>query len=118
MKTIILFFISILFLCSYASAQASSAYDSTLAKKLGGDNYGMKKYVLVILTTGQADIKEKKTLDSLFGGHMKNIGTLADEGKLVVAGPFGKNDLTYRGIFVFNTSSIDDTKAMVATDLQ
>lgn len=51
-----------------------------------------------MLTTGPADIR-KKTPDSLFAGHIKNIETLAEEGKLVVASPFGKKDITYRGIF-------------------
>ena len=99
-----------------AQEKTKPAYDSVLAKKLGADAYGMKQYVMVILTTGKADIKEKAVKDSLFAGHMKNIVRLANEGKMVVAGPLGKNDLSYRGIFVFNTSSIDDTKAMVATD--
>ena len=116
MKTIVSIFIVCFIFHSKGTAQSKASYDSVLAKKLGADNYGMKKYVLVILTTGPADIKEKKTLGSLFAGHMKNIGRLADEGKLVVAGPFGKNDLSYRGVFVFNSSSIDDTKIMVATD--
>ena len=58
----------------------------------------MKKYVLAMLTTGPADIR-KKTPDSLFAGHIKNIETLAEEGKLVVASPFGKKDITLRGIF-------------------
>lgn len=116
MKSFILFFMICLGFIFKTAAQTKPGYDSVLAKKLDADPYGMKKYVLVILTTGPADIKEKKVVDSLFAGHMKNIGRLADQGKLVVAGPFGKNDLSYRGVFVFNTSSIDDTKAMVATD--
>lgn len=91
-------------------------YDSVLAKKLGGNANGMKQYVMVILTTGPATGVDKKTSDSLFAGHMSNMGVLAKANRLVVAGPFGKNDLKYRGIFVFNTSSIDDAKAWVATD--
>lgn len=100
----------------FAQEKTKPSYDSVLAKKLGADPYGMKQYVMVILTTGKTDVKEKATRDSLFAGHMNNIKKLASEGKMVVAGPLGKNDLNYRGIFVFNTSSIDDTKAMVASD--
>jgi uncharacterized protein YciI len=99
-----------------AGAQTASVYDSVLAKKLGGNANGMRNYILVILTTGAADIKDKKISDSLFKGHMSNMGRLANEGKLVVAGPFGKNDLGYRGIFVINSSSEDEAKALVNTD--
>lgn len=118
MKARISFSIILLFACNCLLAQVATkpAYDSVLAKKLGADQYGMKQYVMVILTTGKADIKEKAVKDSLFAGHMKNINRLAEDGKLVVAGPFGKNDINYRGVFVFNTSSVDETRAMVDTD--
>ena len=41
---------------------------------------------------------------------------LAKEGKLVVAGPFMKNDRNYRGIYIFNVETIEEAKALVATD--
>ena len=113
MKLLIVAFM--LCFCSSSFAQTAS-YDSVLAQKLGGDERGMKQYVLVILTTGSADVKEKAQRDSLFAGHMKNIGRLAAEGKLAVAGPFGKNDIKYRGLFILNTTSIDEAKKWVDTD--
>ncbi len=99
-----------------AHAQTAAVYDSVLAKKLGGNANGMKNYIMVILTTGTADIKDKKITDSLFKGHMSNMGRLAKEGKLAVAGPFGKNDLGYRGIFIINSNSVDEAKTLVDTD--
>ncbi len=39
--------------------------------------------------------------------HLKNIIHLAEEGKLVVAGPFMDNQ-PVRGIFIFNVSSIEE----------
>ena len=97
-------------------AQTNTTYDSSLAKKLGGNANGMKNYVLVILTTGTADIKDKKITDSLFAGHMSNMDIMAKAGQLAVAGPFGKNDLGYRGIFILNTNDIEEAKTMVAKD--
>ena len=47
---------------------------------------------------------------------MVNIQKLAAEKKLVVAGPFGKNDSAFRGLFIFNVSKIEDAKALIATD--
>ena len=70
----------------------------------------------MILTTGPSVINEKKTVDSLFAGHMKNIGRLADEGKLAVAGPFMKNDRQYRGIYIFNVSTIEEAEKLTQTD--
>ncbi|MEP6711237.1 MAG: YciI family protein [Ferruginibacter sp.] len=112
MKAILLFFMLFTIL---VNGNAQNKYDSVLAKKLNADEYGMKTYVLVILKAGTAKV-EKVVEDSLFAGHMKNIGRLAADGKLVLAGPLGKNDLNYRGIFILNTSSIDEARTMVDTD--
>jgi len=115
MKAIVSMMVCFCFILT-TDAQTNVTYDSVLAKKLGGNANGMKNYVMVILTTGTADIKDKKITDSLFTGHMNNIGLMAKEGKLAVAGPFGKNDLGYRGIFILNTNDIDEARAMVAKD--
>ncbi len=66
--------------------------------------------------TGPNKIKDKKVLDSLFKGHMENIERLASNGKLIVAGPLGKNDKTYRGIFILNVKSIEEANALLETD--
>lgn len=97
------------------SLRAQSKYDKALADSLGADDYGMKKYVLVILKTGTATV-DKKTSDSLFAGHMKNMGRMADIGKLTVAGPLQKNDHNYRGIFILNVATIEEAKALLETD--
>ena len=97
-------------------AQNKPIYDSILAKKLGADDYGMKKYVFCILKTGPVNVTDKVKKDSLFAGHMKNIGRLADEGKLAIAGPFMKNDRQYRGIFIFNVSTIEEAEKLTQTD--
>ena len=61
-------------------------YDAKLAKTLGADDYGMKKYILVILKTGTNTTTDKVITDSLFTGHMDNIRRLVDLNKLIVAG--------------------------------
>jgi len=102
---------------SFAVALISlTGFTSLLAKKLGADEYGMKSYVMVILVTGKTTITEKAKRDSLFAGHMGNMGRLAQEGKLVMAGPFGKNDIQYRGVFIFDTPNVEDAKKWTATD--
>ena len=112
--TSIILFITALLFTQNVNAQAT--YDSVLAKKLQADDYGMKTYVFVILKKGSANITDKHQLDSIFRGHMANIQRLAAEGKLVVAGPMGDNDKNYEGIFVFNTSSVDEARQWLNTD--
>jgi len=71
----------------YAKAQSENPkYDKVLADSLGGDDYGMRSYILVILKTGPTKIEDKKTSDSLFKGHIENIGRLASIGKLIIDG--------------------------------
>lgn len=93
------------------------AYDAELAKKLGADERGMKTYVLCILKTGPKDAEIKgDERKEIFAGHFANIGRLADEGKLAVAGPFGKNDKTYRGLYIFNVPTIEEAEKLVTLD--
>jgi uncharacterized protein YciI len=94
----------------------TSQFNQALADSLGADEYGMKPYVLVILKTGSHQIANKAKVDSLFRGHMANIGLLANLGKLVVAGPLKKNEKTYRGIFIFNVKTIAEAKTLLETD--
>lgn len=98
------------------SQETDTKYDESLAKSLKADEYGMKKYVFCLLKSGTNTTASKEETKKLFEGHMANIGKLAKEGKLVVAGPFMKNDRNYRGIYIFNVETIEEAKALVATD--
>ena len=92
-------------------------YDAELAKTLGADEFGMKNYVIVILKTGPRDVEFKgKERDTIFTGHMANIGRLAEDGKLAVAGPFGKNNKGFRGMFIFNVATVEEAQKLVETD--
>ena len=100
-----------------ASGQGiNPSYDSTLAKTLGADDYGMKSYIFVILKTGPNKIEDRVILDSLFAGHMNNINRLASDGKLIVAGPMGKNYNQYRGIFILNVTTFEEASELLQND--
>ena len=93
-------------------------YDKALADKLGGDDYGMKKYFFVILKTGTNQTADKDLTNKSFKGHMDNITRLVEEGRLIVAGPLAKNENNYRGIFILNNiKSIEEVKELLLTDL-
>lgn len=91
-------------------------YDPALAEELGADERGMKWYVLVILKTGPTEVNEKQQLDSIFAGHMQNIGRMSEAGWLVSAGPIGKNERRYRGIYIFDVRTIAEAEKLVVTD--
>lgn len=54
----------------------------------------------------------KHEVDSLMAGHLANIGRLASEGKLLIAGPFYDGG----GIFVLSTASRDTAWEWLKTD--
>lgn len=93
-----------------------SQYDENLAKSLNADDRGMKSYVFCILKTGTNTTATDKEKTDFFKGHMDNISRLAADGKLAVAGPFGKNDRNYRGIYILNVTTIKEAEALVETD--
>lgn len=100
-----------------ASAQsANPLYNAKLADSLGADEYGMRSYVMAILKTGPNKSATPAQTDSLFKGHMANMGVLEKAGKLIVAGPFGKNNEGYRGIFILNAATVEEARKMVDTD--
>jgi uncharacterized protein YciI len=98
------------------TAVSNPNYDPVLAQKLGGDDYGMKSYVLVILKTGTNQTTDKDLINNSFRGHMENINHLVKEGKMLVAGPLGKNDKAYRGIFILNVTTFEEAESLLQND--
>lgn len=100
-----------------AAAQPADnpSYDEALSTKFGADEYGMRRYVLVILKNGPNRLPAGPERDEMFKGHFANMKRLADEGKLVLAGPLDGTE-GRRGIFVFAVPDIESAKALAATD--
>ncbi|GAB3916875.1 YciI family protein [Mucilaginibacter boryungensis] len=97
------------------AAKTNALYDEALAKKLGADDYGMHKYIMAFLKTGPTKIADKAKMAEVQMAHLKNISKLADDGKLVVAGPFmDRGDV--EGIFIFDVNTIEEAKALTETD--
>lgn len=115
MKNIVYTFLFLSSIVSFAQ-EKSTSYDEKLAKETGADEYGMKNYVFCLLKTGSNTTATAEEKQKYFKGHMDNIKRLADEGKLVIAGPFMKNDKAYRGIFILNCATIEEAQKLVETD--
>lgn len=95
--------------------EKSSPYDSIKAAKAGADDYGMRPYVMAFLKRGPNRDLPKTQADSLQMAHMANIGRMAEEGKLILAGPFmGDGDL--RGIYIFKVETVEEAEALTLTD--
>jgi uncharacterized protein YciI len=111
-------FLILIVILSYVNfyAQDTVVFNENLAKSLKSDEFGMKKYVFCILKTGTNTTATKEERTKFFEGHMANINKLADDGKLVLAGPFMKNDRNYRGIFIFNVETLEEAQILVNLD--
>ena len=116
MKTIIVFALLLVSITNVNAQTENPKYNKALADSLGGDEYGMKPYVLVLLKTGSNKTADKANIDSLFKGHMANINRLVDAGLLTVAGPLQKNEKSYRGIFILNVKTIEEANKLLVTD--
>lgn len=113
------FVIAVLTLFSYGfiySQETNPDFDPELAERFGADDYGMKKYVFVLLRTGENSSQDQEFIDSCFVGHMDNIQRLVKERKLVVAGPMLKNESDLRGIFILNVQTIEEAKDLINLD--
>ena len=71
------------------TAPRAAAYDPVLAAQAGGDENGMRSYVLVILRTGPTRVPDGDARKAMFAGHMAN-----DPPLLVADEPTGNLDST------------------------
>jgi uncharacterized protein YciI len=99
-----------------SEVETTMAYDSVLAEQLGADDYGMKTYVFAFLKTGPNRSEDAATAAELQKAHLANIRRLAEEGNLVLAGPFMGSDETLRGVYIFNTSSLEEARSWTESD--
>lgn len=113
--------LALAFLSSVAGAAEPAsptkpAFDAALAQRVGADERGMRRYVLVILRTGPKRMPDGDARTAMFAGHMANITRLADAGKLVLAGPFAQDPAGWRGLFLLAVESVDEARALTGTD--
>ncbi|MBP9684405.1 MAG: hypothetical protein KBF66_13285 [Rhodoferax sp.] len=118
MRTLLLGMMSLLALAvspAYPQDSIGTPFDNALAQRLGADEHGMRSYVFVLLKTGPNKMPEGPERDEMYRGHFANMTRLSKEGKLVLAGPYDGVD-GWRGLFVLAVKSIDEARALAATD--
>jgi uncharacterized protein len=105
-------FLLITFFCSISLF----SFSQTDLKKKAEPN--IKQFWLVILKTGPKDkvITDSIERSKIFAGHFSNMKKLHEEGILKAAGPFGKNDFTWRGLFILDCKTKEEAEDYVKTD--
>ncbi|MDO5510449.1 MAG: YciI family protein, partial [Weeksellaceae bacterium] len=93
-----------------------STYNEALARELGADEYGMKQYWMVFLKTGSNTTADTPIMQKAMSSHMQNIHNMSDAGILVAAGPFGKNQENYRGVYIFEHLDESELRAWLQKD--
>lgn len=108
-------------ICAAAALLATSALAQTAtppakAPDIGPGGFEMTTYYVGFLYRGLRWTPEQTPeTEALQKGHLANIQKLAQEGKLLLAGPFTDGgDL--RGIFVFRVGSMAEAQALAESD--
>ncbi len=79
--------------------------------------FELDQYQFALLKRGpQWTAEQTPAVEKLMAGHMANIQKMGSLGKLMAAGPFGKNDAGLSGIFIFKAASMEEAKALAAED--
>lgn len=117
---ILILLISTISACSLSSRKiksenTASTYNKEKALKYKADELGMKKYVMAFLKRGPNRETDPVKAAELQKAHLQNIGRMADEGKLILAGPF-LDDGELRGIYIFNVETLDEARQLTETD--
>ena len=90
-------------------------YNAELARKLGADDLGMKSYVFAFLMAGPVKLTDSLERAELHKAHLKNLVRLADEGKLLIAGPF-LDDQPLRGFYILDVNTLEEARELLITD--
>jgi uncharacterized protein YciI len=76
------------------------------------------EYVLVLLKSGANQSLSTVESQKVFEGHFANMKRLANERKLLIAGPFSKpkRDPDLRGLFIIDEVAVNEAERLASTD--
>jgi uncharacterized protein YciI len=81
----------------------------------GDTTYTMKKYVFMLLKSGDTKSKDSTEAARYQEMHLAHLKKLSESGKLIVAGPFeqgGEN----RGLLIFDVETVDEALKLEGED--
>jgi uncharacterized protein len=102
-------------------AAAAAAQETAKKSVRERDERGMRIYYMGFLTRGPAWTPEQTDATrTLQEEHLANIRRLAEDGRLLIAGPFAyeesDTDQSLRGIFIFDTETRAEAEELASTD--
>lgn len=104
------------FLPVLLSLQLNLMAQRTFEMKEGDTTFVMKEYFLCHLYRGDSALDfSQEELETIQSGHLNHINTLANEGKIAIAGPMGDDD-ELRGIIIYHTESLEEAIALQERD--
>ena len=121
MRLLIPFLLIALFSCTVSvdskdlAISSDIAFDSLLAKETGADVYGMRQYIMAYLKKGPNRNQDSLAAMEIQRAHLDNIKRMAEEGKLVLAGPF-MDGHDVQGIYVFAVDTIEEAEELTKSD--
>jgi uncharacterized protein YciI len=81
----------------------------------GDTTYTMKRYVFMLLESGSTKSKDSTEAAHFQELHLAHLNSLAESGKLIVAGPFeGGGD--HRGLLIFDVETVDEALKLEGED--
>jgi uncharacterized protein YciI len=108
--------LAVLSFCLCAVAQTPSKPTAANADSKP-PQFDLDQYQFAILKRGPKwSAEQTPEVKELMAGHMANIQKMGSLGKLMAAGPMGKNDLGLAGIFIFKAASMEEAKTLAAAD--
>lgn len=81
----------------------------------GDTTYTMKRFVFMLLKSGETKSKDSIEAAKFQEMHLAHLNKLAEEGKLIVAGPF-EGGGSHRGLLIFDVETVEDAKKLEAED--
>jgi len=81
----------------------------------GDTTYTMKRYYMCFLKKGPNRNMDEKAAMAIQKAHMASIDSLAQIGKVVMAGPFG-DDGDVRGILIYDVETQQEAEILAAGD--
>lgn len=91
-----------------------SAQDKAGAAKAPKEQ--IRQYWFVLLTKGDHRNQDSATAMGIQKAHLDNINRLYNEGKIKVAGPYGKNEKGWQGLFIFDCPTREEVEQLLQTD--
>jgi uncharacterized protein YciI len=99
-------------LMASADLRAQRTFDVTIADS----TYHMKQYWMVLYIKGDGPALDSLTAATLQREHLAHQDDQAKRGLIVMAGPFDKNDLGWRGILLYDVNTREEVEQQLLQD--